>query len=280
LLEKHVIPVWGERAFAEIRRSDIARLLDAVEDAHGPWIADAVLSTLRSVASWFASRHDSYLLPFTRGMHRVAKHLRTRERILSDEELRAVWKTAEKSGTFGAFVRVLLLTGQRREKVASMKWGAVAPDGTWTIPTEAREKGNPGILKLPRAALAIINAQPRFASNPYIFAGRDDGPMTRFSHWHAAFRKRCGVDHWVLHDLRRCSRSLLSRAGVRPDIAERTLGHKVGGVIAQTYDRHVYTAEIADALQQLAALVERIVRPPEGDNVVPLRTTAPSAVQL
>jgi integrase len=276
LLEKHVIPVWGERAFAEIRRSDIARLLDAVEDAHGPWIADAVLSALRAVASWYATRHDDYTLPFVKNMRRVPTQKRKRSRFLSDEELRAVWKTAEKSGSFGALVQVLLLTGQRREKVATIKWSAVAPDGTWSIPTEAREKGNPGTLKLPPAAQAIINAQPHLASNPHVFAGRDDGPMTRFSHWHAAFRKRCGVDGWTLHDLRRTARSLLSRTAVRPDIAERTLGHSVGGANAQTYDRHPYTAEIADALQQLAALIETIVRGKPGDNVVPMPMRAPT----
>ena len=272
VLERHVLPVWADRPFADIRRSDIARLLDAVEDAHGPWVADSVLSALRAVASWYATRHDTYVPPFTKNMRRVPTQNRKRARILFDDELRRAWRTAEADdGPFGAFVRVLLLTAQRREKVASMKWDDVAPDGTWTIPTEAREKGNPGTLKLPLAAVAIINAQPRFASNPHVFAGRDDGPITRFSHWHAAFRKRCDVDGWTLHDLRRTARSLLSRTDVRPDIAERCLGHTVGGAIAQTYDRHDYRDEMGNALVKLAALIETIVRGEPGDNIVPMR---------
>jgi integrase len=277
VLERHVLPVWADHPFAGIRRSDIAGLLDAVEDKHGPWVADSVLGALRSVASWYATRHDTYVPPFTKKMRRVPTQNRKRARILFDDELRRAWRAAEADdGPFGAFVRVLLLTAQRREKVASMKWDDVAPDGTWTIPTEAREKGNPGTLKLPLAAMAIINAQPRFASNPHVFAGRDDGPITRFSHWHAAFRKRCGVDGWTLHDLRRTARSLLSRTDVRPDIAERCLGHTVGGAIAQTYDRHNYATEIADALQQLAALIATIVRGKPGDNVVPMPMRAPT----
>jgi integrase len=270
IIERHVLPVWKDHPFADIRRSDIAGLLDAVEDKHGAWVADSVLSALRAVASWYASRNDTYVLPFTRNMRRVPEHVRTRERILSDDELRAVWKTAEKSGSFGAFLQVLLLTGQRREKVATMKWDDVAPDGTWTIPTEAREKGNPGTLKLPPAVLAIINAQPRLVSNSHVFAGRGDGHINRFSHWHAAFRARCRVDDWTLHDCRRTARSLLSRTGVRPDIAERTLGHRVGGAIAQTYDRHAYTDEIGNALAKLASLIEQIVRGEPGGNVVPM----------
>jgi integrase len=75
---------------------------------------------------------------------------------------------------------------------------------------------------------------------------------------------------WVLHDLRRTARSLLSRAGVRPDISERVLGHAIPGVEG-VYDRHSYSDEKADALNRLAALVESIIDPPVG-NVVAMRS--------
>jgi integrase len=274
LLEKHVIPVWGERAFAEIRRSDIARLLDAVEDKHGPWIADAVLSTLRAVASWYATRHDTYVPPFTKNMRRVPPQDRKRSRILFDDELRRVWLAAEaENSVFGKFLMLLLLTTQRREKVATLKWDAISPDGVWTIRTEsAREKGHAGSLKLPKLAMQIIRSLPRFASNEYVFAGRRPRePITGFAPLHTAFKARCGVDGWSLMDLRRTARSLLSRTDVRPDIAERCLGHAVGGAIAQTYDRHDYRDEMGSALAKLAALIETIVHGKPGDNVVPMR---------
>ena len=73
-----------------------------------------------------------------------------RERVLSDDEIRAVWKAAEANGQYGAFVRLALLTAQRRDKIASMKWEDVSADSTWTIATEAREKGNPGELRFRR----------------------------------------------------------------------------------------------------------------------------------
>ena len=81
-------------AFAEVRRSDVAKLLDAVEDEHGPWVADHTLAALRGVASWYAGRNDDYQLPFTRNMQRVPKEARKRSRILSDDELRRVWQAA------------------------------------------------------------------------------------------------------------------------------------------------------------------------------------------
>ena len=72
-----------------------------------------------------------------------------------------MWRAAEKNGQFGAFVRLALLTGQRRAKLATMRWSDIDEDGVWTIPTEAREKGNPGSLALPPARADIIRAQPR-----------------------------------------------------------------------------------------------------------------------
>src|SRR5262249_32977750 len=160
--------------FAEIRRSDVAALLDAVEDKHGPWVADEVLAVLGSGSSWFASRNDNYQPPFVQGMRRVPAHARKRSRILNDAELRAVWRAAESAGTFGAFIRLALLTAQRREKLATMRFDDVSDDGTWTIPAAPREKGTPGRLRLPPLAMAIVKAQPRFASSPYVFAGRFD----------------------------------------------------------------------------------------------------------
>src|SRR5215471_3672721 len=82
LLTVYVLPHWHSRPFAQIRRSDVAKLLDAVEDPHGPWTADAVLTQLRSVAAWYARRNDDYQLPFTRNMRRVPEEARKRARIL------------------------------------------------------------------------------------------------------------------------------------------------------------------------------------------------------
>jgi integrase len=266
ILERHVLPHWRDRAFADIRRSDIARLLDAVEDAHGAWVADSVLAALRAVASWYASRRDDYVPPFVRNMRRVPQHARKRARMLSDDELRKVWTAAEAdAGPFGAFLRVLLLTGQRREKLATVRWDDISPDGTWTIPAAPREKGSPGVLKLPPQAVAIIRAQPRFAGSPYVFTGRHNDAMSGFSRRHDAFKARCGVEGWSLHDCRRTARSLMSRAGVSSEHAERVLGHAIHG-IEGVYDVHRYDAEKADALQRLANLVVMIVHPP-ADNV-------------
>jgi integrase len=109
----------------------------------------------------------------------------------------------------------------------------------------------------------------RVGDSPYIFPGaRGRGPWQSWGIAKTALSARMpGAEAWEVHDLRRTARSLMSRAGVRPDIAERVLGHVIGGV-AETYDRHSYRDEKAAALAKLAALIEGIVNP--RDNVVAL----------
>ena len=270
-IERHLgrmTKAWHGRNFESIRRGDVAKLLDDIEDNHGTRAADLALATIRSMANWYATRHETYMTPVVKGMARQSPKEAARKRMLNDDELRALWKLAAANGSFGGLVRLLLLTGQRLEKVRLMRWDDIAGD-VWTIPAEEREKGNAGALVLPKAALDIINAQPRFASNDYVFAGRGDRAIG-VSHGKEAFdAKLAFAQQWQLHDLRRTARSLMSRAHVRGDVAERVMGHAIRGVEG-VYDRHEYREEKAHALQALAALIETILNP-VGKNVVQLR---------
>jgi integrase len=266
-LAKYVFPHWGNRPFTGMRRSDVSALLDYVEDNHGAPQADKVLKVVRSIGNWYATRNDDYISPFTRGMGR--SHNGARSRILDAEELRKVWKQAEASNGFGAFVQMLLLTAQRSGAVRGMRFADIE-DGVWTIPAEKRAKTNAGSLQLPAQALVIINTQPRLASNPYVFAAsRGNGPMNAFSRAKRVFDGRCGVTGWTLHDLRRTARSLMSEAGVSSEHSERVMGHAIAGVEG-VYDRHQYDSQKADALRRLAARINAIVNPPRG-NVLPMK---------
>jgi integrase len=268
-LRKYVYPKWGHRKFLEIRRRDVNELLDHIADNHGATQADKVLATVRSIMKFHQSRDENYTTPIVEGMRRNKP--KARSRTLNDEEIRLVWQACARHGTFGALVKVLLLTAQRKDKVAGMRWDDLV-DGEWTIRVEDRGKGTAGTLKLPALALGIIADLPRLAGNPHVFAGTRNG---------AAFNSHSQRKHeidaalpaampaWTLHDLRRTARSLMSRAGVFPHIAERVLGHAIVGV-EQIYDRHQYADEKADAVGKLAALVERIINPP-ANNVVRLR---------
>ena len=262
LLNVHVLPIWKDREFTLIRRSHVAALLDKVEDEHSARQADYVLNVVRSIMNWFATRHDDYNPPIVRGMKR--QKVASRARVLDDNEIRAVWKAAEANGTFGAILRLCLLTAQRSRKVAGMKWVDFNDEaGEWNVPKEPREKDTGGTLVLPEAALAIVRAQNLIGDNPYVFAGRGEGPYKGFSAGKVAIdAKLPGMKAWTIHDLRRTARSLMSRAEVRPEIAERVMGHAIGGVEG-IYDRHAYRDQKADALARLATLIDGIVHPKE-----------------
>jgi integrase len=271
LLNVHIFPQWKGRQFLSIKRSDIAELLDHVQDDHGARQADYCLNVIRSIMNWYATRSD-YTPPIVRNMRRQSAKAQARARILSDDEIRLIWKQAEANGVFGGVLRVCLLTAQRSRKVSNMKWSDISVDGEWTIPKEPREKDTAGSLVLPELAIAIIRQQPRLASNEFVFSGRGAGPYRGWSQAKTNFDSKLpGLKAWVIHDVRRTSRSLLSRCNIRPDISERIMGHAVGSSVEQTYDRHSYRNEKADALKRLAALIDSIVNP--RDNVLPMAKT-------
>ena len=139
---------------------------------------------------------------------------------------------------------------------------------TWVLPA-ARNKVKIDLARpLSGEARALLAELPAIEGCNYFFVASGNGPIRGFADHKARFDRDCGVTGWTIHDLRRTARSLMSRAGVNADIAERCLGHVIPGVRG-VYDRHEYEAEMAHAFEALAAQIERIVNPQE--NVVPLR---------
>ena len=280
LLKTLVYPHWQDRPFRDIKRGDVADLLDHIVDHNGARQADKALAIIRKMMNWFATRNGDYVSPVVKGMGRYHAAAHKRTRVLgnkpligggyNDAEIRAVWKATDDMGPFGALIKTLLLTAQRKEIVTTMRWDDV-PDGIWTIPQEDRQKPNAKSLRLPPAVLDIIKAQPHIAGNHYVFAGRGHGPIKSLAQGKKALdeklrkialdKKLPNMPPWVIHDLRRTAKTLMARAGVRPDISERVLGHTIKGVEG-TYDVHDYDNDKADALTKLLALIEKIINPP------------------
>jgi integrase len=270
-----VKPRIGKLGIYEVRRSQVIKMLDEIEDANGPVMADRTLAYLRKAFNWYAIRDDEFSAPVVRGMARIKPKERARTRVLSDDEIRAIWPALGEVGTHGAFVRTLLLTAQRHGEVASMSYKEIGEDEIWTIPAERYKTKRPNFVPLSKAALAIIEAQPEFDDCDYVFPSRAKTPYSRSGKSKAALdravlqatqkRAKNGakvepIPNWTLHDLRRTAKTLMARAGVRPDISERVLGHVIAGVEG-TYDRHSYADEKRDALEKLAMMIERILNP-------------------
>jgi len=254
VLDRHVYPILGSRPIAEIKRSEIVRLLDRIEEGSGSTMATQTLAIIRKVMNWHAMRSDDFLSPIVRGMARTQRSEQARERILTDDELRKIW--AANYGVFGSFVRFLLLTAARRNEVAGMTWAEVA-GSDWTLPAARNKTGLDLVRPLSRQAQAILAALPKGGEFVWSTNG-GAAPIGGFSQFKRRFDAASGTDGWALHDLRRTARSLMSRAGVPTDHAERCLGHVIGGVRG-VYDRHEYHAEKQQAFEALAGIVDRIV---------------------
>jgi integrase len=257
-LARLVYPKLGSRGIEDIKRSEIVRLLDHIEDASGPVMADRTLAYLRRVLAWYAGRSDDFRSPIVRGMARTKATERARERILDDAEIRAVWAAAsEMQNAFGPLVRFILVTAARRNEAALMRRGEISGD-VWTVPAKRHKSKRDHAVPLSKAAQAILNGLPIIGDGDLVFTHDGKRPVRGFSKFKRTLDQLSGVTDWGLHDLRRTARSLMSRAGVNADIAERCLGHVIAGVRG-VYDRHAYLEEKRAAFEALAAQIEHIV---------------------
>jgi integrase len=275
ILTKYIYPKWADRKFLDIRRGEINQLLDFVADHHGPSQADSALKVIRSISNFYAARNEHYVSPIVRGMKRSKQSDRKQLRFLNDDEIRAVWAACAQLGTFGRLVKVALLLGQRRGKLgsndAAMKWADIS-DGVWTINVEEREKGTASQIKLPQLVQDILNEQPPIAGNPYVFPASTGGPFNAFSNGMTALRDVLPYDmpNWSMHDLRRTTRKLMTRAAVRPDVAELAIGHSIKGIQQIYDDPREYHSMTDHAFECVAAEIEKVLNP-QPSNVIPLR---------
>jgi integrase len=290
-LRVYVRPTLGGRSIYDLRRRDILDLLDAIEDNNGPVQADRVLAYLRKAFNWWATRDDQFSPPIVRGMARTKPKERARSRTLDDQEIRDLWAALDEArvpACYPAFVRTLLLSAQRLREISRMQ-AAERTGDVWVIGAGRYKTKVEHAVPLVAAVRKLIDAellrgQPKGAKprkTGFVFSS--DGGARSFSGFSkskvaldaaiAALRKRNGrppMDAWSHHDLRRSARSLMSRAGVLSDHAERVLGHVIPGVRG-VYDRHTFLDEKRDALEALAALVARILQPTEAVVAFPKR---------
>jgi len=267
-LRRLIFPVIGNRPIVDIRRSEIAALLDKIQINNGPVAADRALGMISAVMHWFAARSDNYVPPIVRGMRRSKDAERARERILTDDEIRSIWAATEDHQPFEQLIRFLMLSGARRAEGAGLRWCEVK-DRSWTLPASRNKIKRDLERPLSDAAIAAIESQ-RSRNTDFVFAAPGGKPYATFSRLKELLDKASGTSAWTLHDLRRTCRSLMSRAGVEPHVAERALGHLPAGIV-QVYDRHSYRRELAEAYERVAELISRIANPPDGSKVIPMR---------
>ncbi|MEH2534432.1 integrase [Bradyrhizobium sp. AZCC 1588] len=285
--KNHVRPRLGDKSIYDLKRSDITTMLNEIKAENGPVMADRVLAHVRKALNWQMVQDDEFKSPIVRGMAKTKPKERARKRILTDDEIRDVWAALdlmEKPTCYPAYVRNLLLTMTRRNESSEMNVTELDGD-LWTIPAERYKNKLDHVVPLSAMALENLKTAPAPAKgiNAYFLfsTATTNRPMgkTAFSGFSKAkaelnrhiakLRKAAGkpaMPRWTLHDLRRTARTLMSRAGVPADHAERAEGHVIPGVRG-TYDRYEYLDEKRKAFEALAQLVALILNPP-ADNVV------------
>lgn len=185
-----------------------------------------------------------------------------RERVLTDNELRAIWKATSTGDQYSAIVRLLLLTGARRDEVGSLRWSEVDLDAaTISLPGDRTKNSRPFDIPLTPAALSILENQPGRPDRDFIFGRRERG----FSGWSKAkaeLDRQVQLAPWRLHDLRRTMSTVMhDRLSVQPHIVEAVLNHVSGhrSGVAGVYNRATYAAEKAAALARWADHVLAVV---------------------
>jgi integrase len=229
-----------------ITRADVAARITAIGKTSGSTTANRARAALSAMFSWAMGQGLAEANPCV-GANRLQENP-TRERVLSNAELVAVWKACEECGTFGKVVQLLVLTGARRSEIGGMCWLELDEDkGSWSLPPERSKNGKRLTLPLPDLAWSIIGSVPRRNDVDAIFGG--------ISKWHG-FKQRldgrlCGaVAPWRVHDLRRTTATGMADIGVAPHVIEAVLNHYAGhrAGVAGIYNRSSYAREMKAAL--------------------------------
>ena len=249
------VTTWRGRRLESITKGDVRSLL---ADIAAPAASNQTYKLLRRFFSWCAEADILTNSPFA-GLKKLHKD-KSRERVLTDDELRRVWLAAGQIGyPFGVFVKLAILTGQRRSEIAGMRRDELR-DGNWTLPGTRTKNGRVHVVPLSRQAAQLIEQQPRI-SDHYVFSFGDKA-ISGFHNAKATLDKVAGISGWTVHDLRRTTASGMAGLGVSLVVIEKILNHVSGSLagIVGVYQRHEFAEEKRAALQQWADHVEQLVK--------------------
>jgi integrase len=274
LLNKEIVEPWAGRRLSQIGKSDVHALLDRIVERGSPIVANRVLGWLRLLCSWAVERDIIATSPCDRIKPPAAET--ARDRVLSDDELKAVWKAADAlEPPYGAFVKLLILTGARRTEIAEMRWTEIDAR-MWTLPKERAKNARQHAVPLSDSVVEILKALPRIAGSDLIFTLNGRNRITAFSLTKQRLDETMPcIPHWTLHDLRRTFASGCARLGVAVHVVEAALNHRSGAIkgVAAVYNRYDYATEKRAALDVWSRYVETLVTGAAA-NVVELRRGA------
>jgi integrase len=259
VFNRHILPEFGDRAVDTITRSEITRFIDDIAQT-APVMARNVLSQFSSFYGWALPRIDTLPGNPCRDAGRPPAP-KPRERVLSEIEVGALWRVLDRElAPFGPAIKLLLLTGQRRNEVFDANRREFAlKDKLWKIPRERAKNGATHLVPLAPAAVAILTDLLKDERSDKLLPARGNWDMSPSGFSKAMARIRNSLEtelgetvpHWTLHDLRRTVATGLQRLGIRLEVTEAVLNHLSGSKagIVGVYQRHNYFEEKKHALQ-------------------------------
>jgi integrase len=265
-----LVDKWSRLKIADIRRRDVLPILDDIAD-RAPYIANRTQAHLHSLFAWALSRDLIEANPVS-GIKRQEE--RSRDRTLSDVEVKRVWEAADKIGwPFGPITKLLILTGARREEIGALRWSEIKEDRI-ELAGDRTKNGEPHIIPLSESAQAILKHLHRVHGSKLVFTVTGETPVSGFSKCKERLDQLSDVEGWRHHDLRRTVATGLQRLGVRLEVTEAVLGHLSGsrGGVVGIYQRHTFSEEKRHALDLWAQHVMAVVEGRPSDNVVALRS--------
>jgi integrase len=258
-LRNHLGRQLGERPIGAIARSDLISVVDSMRQDGIAQGTNRMLAHTKRFFGWCVERGIIDRSPALDIRPPVKE--RSRDRVLTDYEIKRIWKaTQEIEFPVGPAVQMLLLTGQRRDEVSRMRWNEIdLGSSVWTIPADRNKSGRPHLMPLSNLASNILQECRR--SDGFVFWGRS--PDTAINGWSAAKRRLdelSGIDDWRIHDLRRTAATGMARLGYDPHIVERVLNHATShaGPLARVYQRYAYEDEKRAALDAWAHRVAEL----------------------
>jgi len=273
IVEREIVPAWKGRIITDIRKKDIHAMLDPIE-ARAPVMANRTFAVIRQFFAWCLERGIIDATPCA-GIHKPAEET-PRDRVLSDDEIKALWHaTGKLSWAFGGAIRVLLLTGARLNEVIGASWDEFDLGANlWRLPAARSKNKRAHIIPLSEMVIDILATLPRIHSTAhFIFTVSGKGPVTGFSD----VKRRLDaampdMAPWTFHDLRRTCASGMARLGIAPHVIEACLNHRSGVIsgIAATYNRHSYEPEKRGALDAWARHLEALITGKPARNVIEL----------
>jgi integrase len=258
IFNRYVLLQWGKRELAEITRADIVALLDRIMDAGRPYMANRVRAALSAFFNWCVANSRLDASP-AQNLPAPFKE-KSRDRVLSDDEVTELWKAWDQMGwPFGLAFKLMLVTGQRRSEVAKMRWEDLdLAKALWTLPREATKADRRHEVPLTDLAIEILSAVPR--NGEYVFTTNGRTPISGFSRSKKRSDELSEVTDWHLHDMRRTVSSNLARLGIPPHITDKVLNHASGEIsgVRAVYNRYGYAEEKKSALNLWAAELEKL----------------------